>query len=129
VCVSTVARREPDHEVRQSPLHGGWRLERVVAEVVGNERRAHGLSGRARLGIADLLDPLDGLAFLAPQLAGLTTLAIRERDHRRAPTGCRVLGDHAAGTPHEIRGGCADHEQRPSPDASRHHVITSLFAR
>ena len=87
-------RRELDHQVRQSPLHGGRHHERVIAEVVRNERRAHGLSGRARLGIANLLDPLDGLAFLSPQLARLAALAIRERDHRSLPTRCRVLGDH-----------------------------------
>ena len=61
-------------------------LERIVAEVEAVELGAE--RGRRRalgLAVADLLDLLDRLALLLPQLAGLAALAVGERDHLAAP--------------------------------------------
>ena len=97
-------------------------LERVVAEVERAELGAERGGGLLGLGVADLLDVLDRLALLLPQLAGLAALAVGERDHLR---GAAVAGgdrDRAAGAPHEVGGVGADHEHaaaHATPAATR----------
>ncbi len=58
-------------------------LERIIAQVEALERRAEGGGGALGLAVADLLHTLDRLPLLLPQLAGLTALAVGERDHAR----------------------------------------------
>ena len=58
-------------------------LERVVAEVEALELRAERRRRPPGLAVADLLHPLDRLAGLLPELAGLSALAVREREDAR----------------------------------------------
>jgi hypothetical protein len=94
-------------------------LQRVVAEVQAAERGAE-MAGRSlRLLVTDLLDVLDRLALLLPQLAGLAALAVGQRDHLRLAAGRDRLRDRAARTPDEVGGVRADHLHAPRhPPAS-----------
>ena len=64
-------------------------VERVVAEVEGDEVGAEGRRGALRLPVADLLHALLGLARLLPELARLAALAVGERDDAGGPAARR----------------------------------------
>ena len=69
------------------------------------------MRGPLGLGVAHLLDVLDGLAVDLPQLARLATLAVRQREHLGDAAGAGRHGDGAAGPPDEVRRVRADDEQ------------------
>ena len=54
----------------------GVDLERIVAEVEARELRPERMRCPLGLAVADLLDPLDRLALLLPQLARFAPLAV-----------------------------------------------------
>ena len=86
-------------------------LEGVVPEIEALELGAERGRRPLRLSMADLLHALDGLSLLLPELAGLTALAVGEReDARRVPIRCRDR-DRAARAPDEVGGVSADHEE------------------
>ncbi len=91
-------------------------LERVVAEVEAVERRAERGRGALGLAVADLLDVLDRLVLLLPQLAGLAALAVGERDHGGLPAAEGRDRDRPAGAPHEVGRVRADHHHPAAHD-------------
>ncbi len=81
----------------------GVDLQRVVAEVEAAEARAERPPPAASASlVADLLDVLDRLVLLLPQLAGLAALAVGQRDHLGRATRLDGLRDGAAGAPDEV---------------------------
>ena len=98
------------HDLRE-PLRAD--LERVVAEVERLELGAERGGGLLGLGMADLLDVLDRLVGLLPQLARLAALAVGERDHLGGPAVAGGDRDRAAGAPHEVGGVRTDHQHAP----------------
>ncbi len=83
-------------------------LERVVAEVealeLGSERRR----GTFGLTVADLLDALDRLSLLLPQLARLSAFTVGQGDHLGGAALGGADGHGATGPPHEVGGVSTD---------------------
>ena len=88
-------------------------LERVVAEVERLEFGAERRGGLLGFFVADLLDALDRLAGLPPELARLAALAVGECDDLGGAAAARRDRDRAARAPHEVGGVGADHQHAP----------------
>jgi hypothetical protein len=102
----------------------GVDLQRVVAEIQAAEARAERGRGGLGLGVADLLDVLDRLALLLPQLARLAALAVGQRDHLGGAAVRDSDRDRAPGTPDEVGRVGAD-----DLDSPRHRPVSACSSR
>ena len=123
MCVRSDVRPELADPVGDGSERRAVDLERVVPEVEALELGAERCSGSFRLAVPDLLHALHRLPGLLPELAGLSPLAVGEREHARFPAGRCRNRDRASRPPDEVGGVRADDEQ---PAASHHSAPPGL---